>query len=391
MRPRLGQCMTAGILALAACSAAPEKTEPATEGAAPADSGEPAGDDGADGGDAGDDGGETGGDEGGEDGGEDGGDDGETGPTTCGVGLVPVPSEGDPVYCVQAYEALVTDDSLADSTAGRVPSGNVSLLRAMEVCGNTPVVDEDGVEHGRMRVIGYPAWLDAGDNVVGEGGTAFPWGDSPPDGQCALDVVGSPGVWPEPVPSGSLPDCVSDFGVYDQMGNYWEWVDLGVTVDADGFLAARRAEGWDVERDGDLVVFGDPVDLGGWTMKAMCTDVDTLSVDPEGRLEISLRNPAREECGGAGQGYLVPNTGPDDNSVPAVEDVLPLRIDYNSDRTGGLLRIDRDGEPLGGKVGGAHYSGGEVELATLYIGHIATFAGTIGFRCEADPIPVGGG
>ena len=161
------------------------------------------------------------------------------------------------------------------------------------------------------------------------------------------DVVGSPGVWPEPVPSGSLEECVSVFGVYDQIGNYWEWVDLGVITDADGFLAARAAEGWSVTREGDALRFDSPLDMSGWTLKAMCTDVDFIGADPEGYLEISLRNPAPTECGGAGQGYLVPRTAPDlhqsgiRNSAFAGMRTKDALVDRLRERTGARPSVDR--------------------------------------------------
>ncbi len=380
------------LLLLWACAAPGDDDKSA---AAPATTAGPA-DDPHDSGAAADDG--TGGDAGADDGGTEGdagdgtdGDDGTaTGPLGCGVGLVPVPDAGEPVYCIQPFEAWITDDGLASAEAGQLPSGNVDLPTAMEACARTPVVDENGVEHGTMRLVRLQPWRDAGDGELGEGGTAYPWGDSAPDGQCALDVPGSPGVWPDPVPSGSLPECVSVFGVYDQIGNYWEWVDLELTADADGFIAARAAEGWSLTREGDFLKIDSETGLDGWWVRAMCTDFVSLTRDPEGYLSVRLRSAAPESCTAAGRGYLVPKTGPDDHLVPAAQDLLPMRIDHAADGLSGRVVIERDGEAVGGKVGGAHYSGGDVDLDYLYIGHIPSFGGTIGFRCEADPVPLGG-
>ena len=37
-------------------------------------------------------------------------------------------------------------------------------------------------------------------------------------------------------PSGSMEECVSEHGVYDQIGNAWEWVDLEQTANRDDWI-----------------------------------------------------------------------------------------------------------------------------------------------------------
>ena len=49
------------------------------------------------------------------------------------------------------------------------------------------------------------------------------------------------------------------------------------------------------------------------------------------------------------------------------------------------MSVDRLGERVGAKVGGSYYSGGDSTLKSIWVGHIPTFDGSIGFRCEADP------
>ena len=45
---------------------------------------------------------------------------------------------------------------------------------------------------------------------------------------------------------------------------------------------------------------------------------------------------------------------------------------------------ERNGEPIGAKVGGSYYSGDQARLDTIFWGHVPSFDGTIGFRCVYD-------
>ena len=45
------------------------------------------------------------------------------------------------------------------------------------------------------------------------------------------------GKWKHVQPSGSMEGCVSEHGVYDQLGNAWEWVDLGRIATRDEWVA----------------------------------------------------------------------------------------------------------------------------------------------------------
>ena len=46
---------------------------------------------------------------------------------------------------------------------------------------------------------------------------------------------------------GSLEGCVSEHGVYDQLGNAWEWADLGRTATRDEWVEYLRSHGVEVE------------------------------------------------------------------------------------------------------------------------------------------------
>ena len=105
-----------------------------------------------------------------------------------------------------------------------------------------------------MRLATLSHWQDAGDGVIGAGGWLYPWGDDPSGGICALDKFQGRS-WNGVQKIGSQESCVSVFGVYDQLGNLWEWVDVERKADPEQWLAALRKDGWMVEiKDSQIMI-----------------------------------------------------------------------------------------------------------------------------------------
>lgn len=307
----------------------------------------------------------------------DSGDDGAplgTGAPGCPDGMSPIPTEA-PAYCISTYEVTVVD-GMATSQAGVMSTVGVTFFEAADICAATPVNDASGQLLGYQRIATLQEWEDAGDGVLGEGGTAYPWGDTFDESKCATQDAGGVQVLDDAVPNGSYPDCVSDFGVYDQIGNEWEWSDPGVAVDEAGFITARAEEGLllRVESDGIHVDAGE---IGLMTVSAVATGTN-LAVLDDGRLCAPADG--IESSSVLRHGYLVPAwllldvTG---------ADFYPIYVDVTvpADCYVILPELDRDGWPVPAKGGGAYYSGWGTDLHHSSFAHTPDFDGSISFRC----------
>lgn len=300
----------------------------------------------------------------------------------CGQHLVPIP-EKDPVFCMMPFEAMVSGVGVhLSSKKGNLPEKNISLTDAMEHCEKMPVLDSKGNEHGKMRLASLKNWRDAGDGVLGEGGSTYPWGEVD-DGRCILDHPKRPMRWKEHQPSGSAEGCKSIFGVYDQIGNLWEWVDLELTVTLKDWLSRMKENGFTVSVDSETDEIHFLKDeLRFIAVNSICIQQQKLFLK-DGMLYSKLERPMSPHCEFGGQGYLLPKN----LKNPQKGDVLPIRAQTTENPL--VIKIlyasRREGEVLGAKVGGSFYSGAGNNLDTIWIGHIPSFNGSIGFRCEADP------
>ncbi len=145
-------------------------------------------------------------------------------------------------FCVDAWETTVTGErgphdqgdtwpesattALAEPIEGVVPSVGVSWYQAVAACANAG-----------KHLCTVAEWQAA----CGE--SALPWGtEPPPDEVCALPAPDSTTEWTELQPTGSLPDCRSPAGVFDQIGNAWEWADPQASDD-DGLPIAAKVGG----------------------------------------------------------------------------------------------------------------------------------------------------
>ena len=289
----------------------------------------------------------------------------------CPSGLVPIPSSK-PTFCIQPFEAKIVKNGTAISEKGVLPTVNASLYDAFEACKNTVLNNKP------LRLVSHQEWLRA---ASGEAGVPFPWGDKD-DSRCVLDTPTNPHRWTSVQPTGSMKECVSVHGVYDQIGNAWEWVDLKQTANKRDWLQ-QLEQNYTVQIQDDGISVDDRV-LPRLRLQTICVEMEGLSV-VEGQLHVRLTNPISPDCESGGLGYLWANLGQQNHrsqSLPEPGSLLPVRLEGSRV----VWDSDRDGEPVGAKVGGSFYSGAQMTLQDLWIGHIPTFDGSIGFRCVSDPI-----
>ena len=281
----------------------------------------------------------------------------------CPEGFASIPREN-PEFCVQPFEASITEDGIAVSKQGQVPDVNVSFVAAQETC-------QDTIVDGRtLGLINHTEWKRAG------GGGTYPWGEEHAD-RCVLDSPNTHGTWKSVQPSGSMNGCVSEYGVYDQIGNAWEWVDLEQTATREQWLEYLETKGHTVEVSETLIQVKEGL-LAKLQYNAVCVDMKKITLDQD-LLTVALRKPISKDCLTAGHGYLwyQSNDVRHGEKIPEPDSLLPVKLWGNRI----VWDKSRDGEAVGAKVGGSFYSGGESTLNSFWVGHIPSFDGSIGFRC----------
>ena len=102
------------------------------------------------------------------------------------------------------------------NASGELPLTNVTYDQAIKLC-----------KSKGKRLPTAREWTIA---CGGPNGTAYPYGEKYVKGACRVDQSYSTG----PVPSGSMPKCVSVYGIYDMSGNVWEW------TKSEGFEAGTK-------------------------------------------------------------------------------------------------------------------------------------------------------
>lgn len=317
----------------------------------------------------------------------------------CPPEMAPVTdADGVVRFCIDRWEAVVEGDlgspnqyeegaeittATARSVAGELPNTGVTFDQARRVCANTSVLDADGVKVGNKRLVRSEEWEDAGDGVWGEGGTLYPYGDTWIEGICNVpDTSGQPTQESELV-AGSMPECVSAFGVYDLIGNLWEWTDPLWNADSSAFFTAAASQGA-VLGDDDTVSWGE--DISGITMDVPGVSRSSLERGEDGTLRAWADPATRPYIDRSALGYLVLHV--DGEYTP--EDFLPILILPDGDPLVAgpahvYLARDLDGKPLTNKQGCAWYTGGSCTMSSSFYGHTHDFEGSIGVRCSADP------
>lgn len=174
----------------------------------------------------------------------------------CPFGMVGVPQPS-PRFCVDAYEGSLvevqTDGSTAPWPFNKVPS-ETATYRAVSQGGRPPQgyisgkLAQKACERARKRLCSSAEWLEA---CRGSAGATYPYGDGKTykAGSCnehskdkgykstlgrvfpkvdyGPSQMNDPRVNAQPdglLPSGAKPDCRSQAGAYDMVGNLHEWV-----------------------------------------------------------------------------------------------------------------------------------------------------------------------
>lgn len=293
----------------------------------------------------------------------------------------------------QYAEDAIPTTATSFSAVGVIPSTQISYDQAVAACANTPVYDGLGNAIGYKRLATSDQWRDACDGQVGDGGNIFCYGNTFDDSVCAtLDAQGNQ-VYDGIQETGSFPGCISDFGIYDLLGNAWEWADSGIRMDIEAWFALATSFGMQLDTDdADLL------------MTAQLEDADVLSVEIAGVQPNTVS--ARED------GYLlilgeqvspdILNTGlgiptgylrimlEDASGDPA--NFLPVAlspVDPEDGATNYYLQLlwEANGLPVPDKRGGAYYTGWDYRCLDDQMVHFHSFDGTISFRCVSDPIP----
>jgi hypothetical protein len=297
----------------------------------------------------------------------------------CPIGFVAVPDESQPVFCIMAYEASIQDEVL-ESIANVLPAANVSFYSAQSLCETIKEGADD--DQRTARLASYEEWLDAGDGVIGEGGGLYPWGDEYAPHRCVLPVPEQGIIWDDYQQTGSMRDCVSRNGVFDQLGNVWEWVDEGKSINISDWLLNQAQLGQSFQiQDGHLYLLSGSIT--NLYPQVVGFSFSHFQVDELGRVWAIANSPYPLDKPGIG--YILPT---EPISMPETADFLPMNFAFSEDRHQALVVVDmeRDGEPVATKVGGAYYSGTDQSLRKKFYGHVPTFDGSIGFRCSIEPM-----
>ncbi len=300
--------------------------------------------------------------------------------TRCSAGMVPVPADA-PIYCIDAFE--VSGDGSYQSVAGALPTMAITFLGARAACEATPVLSNTGEVVGYKHLATDTEWEDAGDGLVGAGGQRFPYGNAAEDGVCLLpDSLGVP-LFDELQLTGSAPGCVSPFGVYDQIGNAWEWVDPQEDSDRDAWFARAHAEGHGIEVAADGRLRSTDGDVSWLVYRGAVFSPLQPEVDAEGLVSLDAEGLTRPDDIFMA-GYLV-NDSP---SSALADTYLAVTLTIDDAEIVRFAGDDvREGMPLTSKRGCAYYTGSAVAcpIAANSHEHAPDFDGTIGLRCAAAP------
>lgn len=186
----------------------------------------------------------------------------------CPVGMAQVGA-----VCIDTFEATVTGDlGYADQLQewpGTATTGWATSVEAVLPQVPTSWYQARGacINAGK-RLCTVDEW----QTTCGPG--SFPWGEEPlPDAVCAVPAPDGTSAYDTIQPTGSLPECRTAEGVYDHLGNAWEWADPG-TIDDAGVPRTAKMGGAYYAGPGNAGCHLDPItDHAPWfegTVSARC-------------------------------------------------------------------------------------------------------------------------
>lgn len=120
-----------------------------------------------------------------------------------------------PMIAISDYEISKYE---CPNQVGRMPYTWVNWYQAAAICSSTG---------DNTRLCNQNEWSDACDGTVGDGGFKYPYGNEYIPGKCNDNLY-----YNKIIASGSLPGCVSPFGVFDLSGNVGEFVSDAYPGDA---------------------------------------------------------------------------------------------------------------------------------------------------------------
>lgn len=311
-------------------------------------------------------------------------------PAPCPVEMVPVrDGAGTVAWCVDIYENTWNADGTGTSAAGVMPTTPVSIDEAAAACASTPVLGADGQPVGYKRLPTTDEWTDSADGVVGPGGHRYPYGDVYIEGACATLGRGNVQLVDGVQPTGSFPQCVSDWGAYDMVGNIWEWSDSGLRIDLRASLERFALRGTPLDvGDGDvLILTGGNVNQLSLLLIGLSSR--SLRVGDDGSIRLDGTAIQPEPSQWVASGYLMPpasNTDEAANFLPVR--FVPLDASNLRGEWRATLRVADEGARIPDKRGCAFYTceGDQATTTAISREHLHDFHGSVGFRCVADPL-----
>lgn len=146
-------------------------------------------------------------------------------------------------FCIHTHEARLTGQPGNKDQGPGFPDGSTHVYLYASP-GELPSKQLSWFQaYGACRDLGWrlctsAEWEDACDGKPGPGGRTWPTPDGRlRPGQCNLTEHGQPGFF---APGGSFADCHTPEGVYDLLGNLWEWTDPGLRDETGRPLIDKR-------------------------------------------------------------------------------------------------------------------------------------------------------
>jgi hypothetical protein len=179
--------------------------------------------------------------------------------------------------------------------------------------------------------------------------------------------------------------CVSASGVYDLVGNAWEWTDSALLVDVDQWFGLAETAGFAV-KEVDGLLKADPAAASAFVFEISGLH-GALEVTDEGYLAVAVDHVDRDWGEALFSGYLILEALRD---PPPAHGFLPIEVVGVQGADGkrwAMLRVRRDwdGTSLPDKRGCSYYATTHCTLQSRSFHHSVAAQLTVGFRCVWQP------